>query len=437
MIDLVLHIAAGAVLGSVTGLLPGVGASLIVLSAWPWLLGSDLLNLFAFYIVLLTTSQYFSSISAIMYGIMGETTAGPAVTYGRPMMHHGYGIYALRYTAYASLCSALLAVCLAVVPLLYFDSLRAMLTGNVRLLVITVFFAVLIMINRQPLLTTLMIVGGLLMAQIGFNDILQQHLLMPGYTIFDAGLPFEPLMIGALVIPVLIDGLRQNNHSDVNSFRPQRPRQHGWIPPWAIIRGSMVGWFAGLIPGISYMISSNFAAAIERRLKPTSTVRPLLAAEAANNSGAISAILPMLIFAIPVVPSEVLLLNIAEFSGFTPALAKEFLYTNWWRILMFLLIINVILFLVASRIYALMHAKFQDLAVYLYAAVLLLLVPMIFVVAGKYDGIYITMISVSVGMIMGFMIKNFEAKTAGIIGFLLSDQYLSEIYRQLLILGVI
>lgn len=434
MFDFAMYAGLGIVFGALTGLLPGVGISVILLTAWPFLIQTDLIFLFVFYISLITTSQYFGSVSAIMYGVMGETTSAPAVKYGNPMFKKGLGIYCLKYTAYSSLIAAVIAIGLSSAVVLHYDFFQTMLTGVFRITVITMLFVTLIVMNPQPWLAIFLLLVGLTAATVGFNDILQQHLIVSTYSVLDGGIPFVPVMVGFLVIPVLLQEI-QKNHFYGNIHVAQKYRPIGLLPNWSIVRGTIVGFFCGLIPGVSYTISSNFAAALEQKIS-RNKIRPLIAAEAANNSAAISAVLPLLIFAIPVVPSEVILLAMAEMSGYTSQMAMTVINESWHWVVAAILAINFVAFLVANASYTIFLKVFDYTRVYVFYVALFGITAIAILVGAQYNDTVLAITTFLISLSLGMYFKNFDAKVLGVIGFLLSDQYLSDIYRQLLIQGV-
>lgn len=436
MIDFLAHCVAGLILGVLTGLMPGVGPSMIILAAWPLLTESSLLGLFSFYIVLLTTAQYFGSVSAILFGVMGEITSAPAIRYGHTMANSGRGLLALNCTAYASFIASIVALLLSIAILYFMDVLQSFLTGNLRILIISLLFVMLIITNRQPIFTLCMIVLGLALGIAGYNGILAQHIIVPYYSVLDSGIPFVPLMVSLLVVPILIGEIRQGRLQCAEfNLGPWRKSSANLIPDWSVIRGSVLGFGAGLIPGVSYTISSNLAAAVERRLRSGSRMRPLMAAESANNAAAISAILPMLVFALPIVPSEVLVLTLAEMSGYVSVMAKDFLANWWWAVTLSMLALNLVLFVGATHSYRYLYGIVSQYRHYVYMMMLIVVTLIAFFQGGKYDDSTVVLLTMLLGTMIGLAVKNFESKSAAMIAFLLAEQYLSDVYRYFLIQG--
>ena len=92
------------------------------------------------------------------------------------------------------------------------------------------------------------------------------------------------------------------------------------------IRGTVIGFCAGFTPGVSTAVSANLAYAIEkwwnRKTYKLGDYRSLVSAETANNAGAFSCLLPLMVFGIPLVPSEALLYELASVKGLI--LGQEF-----------------------------------------------------------------------------------------------------------------
>ena len=78
---------------------------------------------------------------------------------------------------------------------------------------------------------------------------------------------------------------------------------------------SLVGFVGGLAPGLTTTMSSQLAwVDAKKRNKPP--VERIVASETANNAGAFSQLLPLLLLGIPLVGSEALVLGLMEGKGF-------------------------------------------------------------------------------------------------------------------------
>ena len=115
IINLIPPMIMGMMAGIVTGMLPGPSAVTAIVVSYAWLAKLDALSLLVFYFALVNTMQYFASISAPVYGVMGDITSQPAVTHGHRLFLRGHGLDALVGSSTASFAAAMLSIACFVV----------------------------------------------------------------------------------------------------------------------------------------------------------------------------------------------------------------------------------------------------------------------------------------------------------------------------------
>jgi len=88
------------------------------------------------------------------------------------------------------------------------------------------------------------------------------------------------------------------------------PSKLDWIKAkWAIIRGTLVGFFLGILPGGGPVLASFIAYAIEKRISKEpdqfgkGAIEGVASPESANNSASSSAFIPLLTLGIPPPPA--------------------------------------------------------------------------------------------------------------------------------------
>ena len=86
---------SGILVGSMVGMLPGISPALVLIAITPLISHFDLVTLFIFYSCLISSSQYFGSVSAVVYGVAGEISSAPAAENGHILFRQGKGAYAL------------------------------------------------------------------------------------------------------------------------------------------------------------------------------------------------------------------------------------------------------------------------------------------------------------------------------------------------------
>ena len=105
------YLLGGVLAGTIAGLLPGIGNTLIMILAFPFFLGIDNpLNIIIFYVACLSLSQYTGSITSTVFSVPGEISSLPAVKEGHKLFRKGLGSLSLSGCALGSFFGSLIAV---------------------------------------------------------------------------------------------------------------------------------------------------------------------------------------------------------------------------------------------------------------------------------------------------------------------------------------
>ena len=100
MIEVALVALLGTLTGLAVGLLPGLGTSFVLVAAYPILMNWPVEWLLMFYTSVATSSQFSGSVSALMFGVLGEITGQPAMR-EREILNNHINV-AVIHTAIAS-----------------------------------------------------------------------------------------------------------------------------------------------------------------------------------------------------------------------------------------------------------------------------------------------------------------------------------------------
>lgn len=200
----------------------------------------------------------------------------------------------------------------------------------------------------------------------------------------------------------------------------------------------MIGCFCGAIPGVSFSISSNLAEAVEKILHKKSKttgamLKNILSAEAANNAGAVVVLAPLLLFAIPILPSEAMVLGIVETQGFSYTTGLEFISLHLPIILAVMIGINCINWILSGYCYKYVSDIYTIMGNYAYATALVLC-SIIVLYAGYDDNQFLLTIYVFIAStICGFAIRDISIKMCFVFAFFVAGDLMPEIYRQYLV----
>ena len=314
------------IVGIVVGLIPGFGLFSALVTLYPLLVILSPLEILVFYAVMGSASQFSGSITASVLGVAGEASSVPATKEGPLLFSKNQGPDAIGFAAIGSVIGTFL-----VSGILYFgiDKISNFLSifynnDAQTFLFFSVLLIILISGTNKLWLNMVYVIFGFFLANIG----LQRYFVEPltfGIDSLSTGIPFISLALGLYSLPQVYFALSQitdSNRREIKSskfFETLRKFKSVWK---SSIRGSLIGMFAGMTPGLTTILSSNLSYSVEKYLRKrkkeydhTGDINCLVSAETANNSGFLTSLLPLVIFGIPIIGSEAMILNLIEQGG--------------------------------------------------------------------------------------------------------------------------
>jgi putative tricarboxylic transport membrane protein len=235
------------------------------------------------------------------------------------------------------------------------------------------------------------------------------------------GLGFVPVAMGLFGISEVLDNVGRSQTQEIYTSRVGRllPTRQDWAKARSpILRGGILGFFVGLLPGGGAVISSFLSYALEKRLakKPErfgqGAIEGVAAPESANNAAATGAFIPMLVMGIPSNAVIALMLAALLIHGITPGPLLISEHPDlFWGVIASMYIGNVILLL--------LNLPLVGLFVQILKVPYRLLAPLIvlFCLVGAYslnNNIYDVLIMFSAGLV-GFVIRSFQFDPAPLI----------------------
>lgn len=313
MYELILWALGGTIIGLIYGIIPGFGPFIAVATMYPFLLSTSPINIMLYYVAVLIATNYANSVTAIIYGIPGDATAISTAKIGHRFFRKGYGSWAVSAAAISSTIGVIfsIALFLAGLPIIleffnFYNSIIQTIIISTSIILITWFT------DQSKLTTVSLFMLGVLLAHIGIDPVTFESFATFGNGYLSLGIPFSSIMIGLYMIPEIfkIQLLKVDNPKKINKFNVGK----GII--WPSLVGSFIGFWCGLIPGITNILGSYVSAKVVKRFSRMPNLKSVAAAEAANNSGALSSLLPLLILAIPITGSEFLIYYLMMENGF-------------------------------------------------------------------------------------------------------------------------
>lgn len=420
-------IISGSLLGAIAGLLPGVGVFTALLISLPFLIGVDPVNILIFYVAITSVSQFVGSIPAIMLGIPGEYSSMPAVIESKNIASAEEKSSAIVQTAIGSAFGSLFVLCLTLLALPHIIGVFSFYLTNVQLSLYLLVALIICCVsgNRWWVSLILFLIGSILGA-VGYSVIFKTNILVFNQPQLINGLPSVIIISVLFSLPQLwqsINTLSQLRSAPAIKLPFQFPNL-AWSGFYSI-----VGFAGGLVPGMTTILSSQAAYNISKWAKQNATKR-IVAAEVANNAGAFSQLLPMLLLGIPILSSEALLLGIVESRGLTFTLANFASHINIIAIaLVFINIIGLILaWPLSTYLTKIYKIDFRLIIVLILTAIIIGVV----ISAVQTSSIIFYSLTVLALLPLAWVIRNLNT-TPLIFGFLIYPLLIENLYRFLIL----
>ena len=308
----------GCLVGTVIGVLPGVGPIATITMLLPITFGIDPVGALIMLAGIYYGAQYGGSTTAILVNIPGEATAVVTTLDGHQMARQGRAGVALGIAALGSFfagCVSTLIIAGLARPL----TRLALLFGPAEyfaLMVMGLAFAV--VLARGPILKAIgMILFGILLSTVGTDLDTGEERLTFGYGPLADGIDFAVLAMGIFGFAEVIRNL------DYQSTREVMVRAIGRILPSAedlarsiapVLRGTFVGAALGILPGNGAVLGPFASYTLEKRLAKDPSrfgrgaIEGVAGPESANNAGAQTSFIPLLTLGIP--PNAVMALMV-------------------------------------------------------------------------------------------------------------------------------
>lgn len=345
MIDTLIHGLAGMGLGIMAGILPGLGTGSIMALMSLLLIGSEPQHVLIFYLGILVSAQYFGSVTAMLTGIPGDPSSLPSAVWGFPAAQRGQGQELLQATAKWSLISGITGFVLCVAIIVYGTYWAKSLSVSVQSLLLlgAIISIVCFSANSWIKNMSMVILGGAL-ASVGYSENFMMYFWVSANSVLANGIPWLPVMMGLMVIPGIMSLL---NHQGVTVTVAQQTvtSDSHWRSG---VRGGLIGFVLGTVPGMSYILGSLVASKVESAIHKNDAKKIVVASESANNAGATSMLLPLIMLGIPITASDSVVYALLTNNQSHSTMSTIF-QQHWSTLVVYFVVINLVLFLLAWR----------------------------------------------------------------------------------------
>jgi putative tricarboxylic transport membrane protein len=324
----VLYCFVGVLLGTLVGVLPGIGPTATIAMLLPITFSFEPVTALIMLAGIYYGAQYGGSTTAILINLPGESSSAVTAIDGYQMAKQGRAGPALAAAALGSFFAgtvaafvlALLAPPLAAVALSfgapeYFSLIVLGLIASIALA------------HGSILKALAMIVLGLLLGLVGQDIYTGQPRFTFGRMELFSGINFVSVAVGVFGVAEILRNLEHETTREVlvkkvsNLWLSKQDFRRIVAP---VLRGTALGSILGILPGGGHILSSFASYSIEKRMAKNpqqfgrGAIEGVAGPESANNAGAQTSFIPMLTLGIPAHPVMALMIGAFIIQGITP-----------------------------------------------------------------------------------------------------------------------
>jgi putative tricarboxylic transport membrane protein len=325
----------GVLLGTLIGVLPGIGPVATISILLPITYKIPPIAAIIMLAGIYYGAQYGGSTTSILLNIPGEATSVITCLDGYQMARQGRAGPALGMAAMGSFIAgtlSLLGLTFLAVPF----SKVALQFGPPEYFALMILAMVILayLAHGSMLKAIIMALFGLTLTYVGTDNITGTLRFTYGILHLSDGFDLVPLVMGLFGISEVLVNVEQTLTQDVLKTRISNllPSLQDWSRcKWAILRGTVLGFFLGLLPGAGPVVSSFVSYTVEKRMSKTperfgtGMIEGVAGPESANNASAQGAFIPLFTLGIPPNVTMAILFGALMIHGLQPGplLIKE------------------------------------------------------------------------------------------------------------------
>ncbi len=434
----------GCILGTIIGALPGLGPSngVAILIPITFSLGLDATSALVLMTAVYFGAMYGGRISSILLNIPGDEPALMTTLDGYPMAKQGRAGDALVLSGVASFVGALLATIglMSLAPLLarvayHFGP------AEYFALYLLAFCTLGGLASNNQAKAAIASCIGLGIAMIGLDNTSGMPRLTFGNLHLMDGVDFLVAIVGLFAVAEVfffIENHGRNTSIGVKLERVTVPVKDIIASGWTMLRASVVGFIAGVLPGAGASLGSFLAYMSEKSIAGpkggfgAGAPRGVAAPEAGNNAAAGGALVPMLTLGVPGSGTTAVLLALLMTLNITPG---PTLFSERpevvWGLIASLLIANFVLLTLNVPLVRIFVRVLQVPPWVLLPGVMMVSFVGIFSLSGSYFDL---LLMVAFG-VLGYLLRKLDVPTVPIILGILLGNHMEDSLRRAMVLS--
>jgi putative tricarboxylic transport membrane protein len=324
-----LFCSIGVVVGTLVGVLPGIGPTAAMALLLPVTFKVSTTSSIIMLCGILYGSQYGGSTTSILVNIPGEAASIVTCLDGYQMARKGRAGPALGIAAWGSF----IAGTISVIALMIVANPLAKLAlkfgpPEYFALMCTGLIFVTYLAQGSVLKAIMMALTGIILGSIGLDLVTGQPKFTLGIPQLEDGIGVMPVIMGLFGLSEVFQNIESKQVSRIiyeTKVKNLWPSLKDWIDAkWAIVRGTLIGFFLGILPGGGGTLASFLSYGIEKRVSKhpekfgTGVIEGVAAPESANNASCGGGLIPLLSLGIPPNVTMAVLFSAFIIHGITP-----------------------------------------------------------------------------------------------------------------------
>lgn len=433
----------GVLLGTLIGVLPGLGPLVAIAVLLPFTFGLDPVSSMIMLAGIFYGAQYGGSTTAILINLPGEASSIVTTLDGHEMAKRGHAGKALATAAIGSF----FAGCVATVLIGVFAPPLAELAfqfgpAEYFSLMVCGLIVSVVLANGSVLKAIGMMVFGLLLGLIGTDEMTGLQRMTLDIPELADGLSVAAIAMGIFGLGEIMRNLedttkREFSVSKITSLMPTRDDLKLIFAP--MVRGTLLGSFLGVLPGGGALLASFSAYALEKKIAKDPSafgkgaIQGVAAPESANNAGAQTSFIPMLTLGIPSNPVMALMISALIIQGIEPGPAVITDHPElFWGIIASMWIGNLMLLVLNLPLVGLWVKLVSIPYKFLFPIVIVFACVGVFSV----NNTAFAVLTMAAFGVLGYVLKKLDCEAAPmILGFILGPMMEGHMQRALLISG--
>jgi TctA family transporter len=433
----------GAFLGTVIGVLPGIGPLATISMLLPLTFGlppvTSLIMLSGIYY----GAQYGGSTTAILVNLPGEASSTVTMIDGYQMALRGRAGPALAAAGIGSFFAGTVGTLLVAVVATPLTALTLSFgpTEYCALMVIGLVSSI-ALASGSIVKAIGMICAGLLLGLTGTDIYTNQPRFTFGVVDLLDGIDFVAIAVGVFGISEILRNLESEDVprtviGKVSGLWPSRDDLRRMVAP--TLRGTAIGSLLGVLPGGGALLSSFVSYNLEKKISPNGAefgkgaIEGVTAPESANNAAAQTSFIPMLSLGLPATPVMALMIGAMTIQGITPGpnviVDKPDLF---WGLIASMWIGNAMLIVLNLPLIGIWVSLLRVPYNILFPAIVTFCCIGVYSVSSSPFGVYLIVIA---GLV-GYVTAKFELEWAPFfLGFVLGPLFEHQLRRAMLISG--